>query len=408
MDARMGGRLALVACVAMLVGCGTEEDFASLDDPSALEEGLAVAPALAFTPGGDRTLIAVNNPEQLVVGDLGDPRLGDKSIMRVTGVTGKIRNWFEHVNRTGLKIGYGIMIYNPNSYSVNVTVHGQGFIANSYGGKPFVTMFSNYSTVGSVRTIKRNGVLWVWRNDEAVIAGNFFSGVIDFDVDGPVVVDNIAYDTFKSLDGSRSYLGYVQRIEPDGTHEARVYKGTCPHSEVSAQLDYTLGDTDVAGPLPVSYPNFDLVSGTYGTPITRSGWMSNIGPGQNVNAVTNDMATWNMPGWGLIDPLQRSDGEGKYPNLGNWLLTYVIRGTITNNGTTARQVSLNLRTPGGSSPIAYQGADGVWRDQTIPANTTFAYRTFTVPAGSSQAYEARYILGGPGAGALTNTITLDP
>lgn len=369
----------------------------------------ASVPTVQYSKGGTVKLIMVNNPEQLTRADLGDASAGDKAIMRVTGVTGKYRNWFEHTNKTGSTIGYGVMIYNPNTTAVTVVVHGSGYTADLYGGKPFAQMLGSYSSTGTSYSVAAGKLLWIMRKDESVANGSFFSGVIDFTVSGGgVTVDNIAYDTFTALDGSRTYMGYIQRIEPDGTHEARMYKGTSAYSEATAaNVNFTISDSD-KGALAVSYPNYNLSTGSYGSAQVRNYWYSNIAPAQNAEAVTNDMFSWDIPGFGTINPVTQSDGEGKYPNVGNWGIIYTVKGTVTNQGTYTRSLSVNLQAPPeGGSPIAYRGNDGVWRSTKINANSNVQYYTFSVPAGGSVNYEAKYVLGGPGAGSLKNTVSVN-
>lgn len=367
---------------------------------------------IAYVKGGGRSLIFVNNPEQIFPGDLGDGNYGDKTIMRTTGVTGAYRDYFEHLNRTGFTIGHGVQLYNPNATSVTVRINGSGYEASVNGGLPFKQMFSNYSSTGTSYIVPAGGSRWLMRNDNSVANNSFFSGVIDFVVSGgPVTINNIAYRSFASLDGSTAYMGYIQRVEPDGTHEARVYKGTSGYTEVTAgSLDFSISDGDGAGVLPVRYPNYNLTAGGYGSPVTRTGgWVSHIPPSNNANAITNDMLAFNMPGWGpLIDPVVKSDGEGKYPNLGNWGVVYVTSGTVTNNGSRTRSLSINLKAnPTSSARIAYRGGDGIWRDLTIAAGANVQHYTFSVPAGGMTTFQSRFVLGGPSGANLTQSISLN-
>ena len=365
---------------------------------------------IAYAKGGNRSLIFVNNPEQLYSDDLGDGNYGDKTIFRATDVVGSYRNYFEHLNRTGFTIGYGVQLYNPNSTAVTVKVNGSGYEPSVNGGRPFKQMFSSYSAAGTSYTVAAGGSLWLLRKDNSVANNSFFSGVIDFVVTGnPVIINNIAYRSFSSLDGSTAYTGYVQRIEADGTHEARVYKGTSDYTDVVASnLDFNISDSDAARILPVSYPNYNLTTG-YGSPIIRtSGWISHISPSNNINAITNDMLSFATPGWGLIDPVLKSDGEGKYPNLGNWGVVYTASGTVSNLGTRTRNLSINLKAnPISSARIAYRGGDGIWRDLTITAGSNIQYYTFSVAPGGVTTFQAKFILGGPSGGNLTQSISLN-
>jgi hypothetical protein len=396
-----------LAIAAAAPGCAaTAPDDDDLAPPAALA---GAAPTVAFTRGGDRQLIFVNNPEQITDRDLGDADRGDASILRVTGVQGAVRSFWEHTNRTGRPLGYAVMIYNPSPTAVSVVVHGRGFTTGFLGGKPFSDLLGDDSRAGTRIPVAAGAVLWLDRRDASVPDHAFFSGVIDFDVEGgPVTVDHIAYDQFSRLDSSRTYQGYLQRVEPDSTRVARQYKGTSPYSEVTASdVDFTITDAD-RGALPVVTRDYDLTAGAPGAPVTRTYWISHIGPGQNAQAVTSDMLAWETPGWGRIDPLTRSDGEGKYPNLGNWGVVYIVRGTVRNAGTLTRDVSVNVEAPAnGGSPIAYRGNDGTWRHLKLAAGTSARHYTLRVPAGQAVRYEARFILGGPGAGSLKNWVSVN-
>jgi hypothetical protein len=367
------------------------------------------SPSIQYSPIRSRLLIFVNNPEQLYNSDLGDVDRGNVAVYRSNVGPGAYRNWFEHTNRTGVNIGYAVAVRNTSTSAITVKYYGKGFVTGFQGGKPFIDMFNTYLSNPTIYTVSPGSRLWLWRNDNSAANTNFFSGVIDFDIIGGTVdVENIAYRTFNNLTGAMPYQGYIQRIESDGTHCARQYKGIWKYSAVeTSALKFTIGNTDF-GPLNVLCSDYDLAAKKYKPAVTRAFWFSNIGPGQNAQATTSDMFSWKMPGWGLIDPLTKSDGEAKYPNLGNWGVMYIVKGSVRNLGTFSRNLSINLKAPnGGGSPIAYRGNDGVWRELKINAGANIQYYTFSVAAGETKNFEARYILGGPGAGSLTNTITVN-
>ena len=373
--------------------------------------GAATIPEVRYTLGGARSLIYVNNPEQLIPSDLGDRTLGNKIILSVTVQPGAHRNWFEHMNQSGGTLGYGVQLYNPNSVAVTVKVHGSGFINNALGGQPWAQMFNNYSTAGTSYTVAARSVLWLLRRDASVIQGNFFSGIVDFTVSGgAVAVHNYAYRSFGNLDGTAQYQGYVRRISPYLSHnEALVYKGTSPYTEaVASNVNFTVSNADGRGELKVSHAQFDLTAGAY-TPayVRQRGWYANIGPAMNANAITSDMISIDTPGWGVISPVTRSDGTGNYPNFGNWAVVYKLRGTITNTGTFARNVSFNLQAPDYAC-IAYKGVDGRWYEYNLVPNEYIQYSWMSVPAtGQPVPYEVSFVLGGPAAGNLFHSVALN-
>jgi hypothetical protein len=367
-------------------------------------------PIISYTKLFDRQLIGVNNPEQIYSVDLGDANRGNKVLYRATLAPGKYRDWFSHVNRSGFAIGHGVSITNPDTAAVTITNHGKGFFASILGGRPFSDMFNSYSVAGTKTKLLPGQSMWLWRNDASVPSTSFFSGVIDFDVSGGLaVVDNVAYQTFANLTGTRAYTGYITRVESDGSRQSRVYKGLTQNNSVLApNINYTITSTDT-GALPVRTSDYNLTTQTFGALVTRNYWISNIGPAQNGQSVTSDMVSWAMPGWGTINPLRRSDADNNYPNLGNWGVTYILTGSITNNAGASRTIAVNLQAPaGGGCPIAYRSADGVWRSSKIDAGLNQNITSFVVPNGATVAFDARYILGGPGAGTIRNTVTVNP
>ena len=381
----------------------------SLHPLTALLLGQTTAPQVVFKPDSSRSLIYVNNPEQLYNSDLGDATLGNTVIYRDKLSVGNYRNWYEHTNRSGNTIGYAIRLLNTGTQTASIRTRGKGFVTGLQGGKPFSDMLSTYSTPGALTTLLPGQSTYIYQLNNLATDGTFFSAVVDFDVTaGNVLVENIAYRSAAALTGNRSYQGYIQRVESDGTRCSRQYKGRSPYYAVQvSSLNFVINDTNL-GPLNVRTRDYNLTTRSYSAPVTRNYWMSNIGPSQNSQAVTNDMLSFNMPGWGVISPLAATDGDGKYPNIGNWAVMYTISGSVQNLGTITRNLSVNLQAPaGGGAPIAYRGNDGVWRELKINAGSNIQYYTFSVAPGATTKFDARYILGGPGAGAERNTIAVN-
>jgi hypothetical protein len=128
-----------------------------------------------------------------------------------------------------------------------------------------------------------------------VPSGNFFSGVVDFDIaGGPAQVSNFAYQSFDETFFARAtvvipppfnafvdlsgpqYMGFITRRYAAGTTpapETRTYKGLMTYPVVSASgvaqggtapagggvlatLSYTINDSTTAGDLRVTYPRY--------------------------------------------------------------------------------------------------------------------------------------------------------
>ncbi len=75
-------------------------------------------------------------------------------------------------------------------------------------------------------------------------------------------------------------MGYITRVDPHNDHEARVYKGHTPVTEVATfPLEFLVDDKMKNGTiLHVSYPTFNVETQSYGEPKERPYWISNLNP----------------------------------------------------------------------------------------------------------------------------------
>ncbi|MBC8103441.1 MAG: hypothetical protein H7Z41_12760 [Cytophagales bacterium] len=396
---------------------------------------------------GSRSLIFENNPERLslnytdpVTGvnywDLADSGLGQKSLLRHYLAPGSYRNFFEHLNDSAGTIHYGIQLYNPNSTAITIVIRGKGFTTGRFGeaarpvlgGQPFVDLLTTRTAI--TVTLAAYGSTWVFRSDanygnsRPILQGDFFSGVVDFDVSGGnFYCTNLAYQNFNSLT-SWSYMGFITRNgdTPGDAPESRLYKGLMGGA-VAVTLPFTVGNSTPVGDLAVAYPPYNNDgSGQYfaaaaNTP--SNAWYTHdlpwredpavVNPPNPSRVVANDMFNIGTPGFGTIyalAPTPVPNSPYLYANLGNWGVQYHALVRITNQSTRARSFALKLNTySGGGGPIAYRDAGGVWR-QTILGGAPFTYFTFSVPANTTRSYDAYFILGGPAAGRLRQSVTL--
>ncbi|MBC8103721.1 MAG: hypothetical protein H7Z41_14195 [Cytophagales bacterium] len=434
--------------------------------------GRAQAPTVSYSPeaGAEaRQLIFVNNPERLEIGytdvynytvsgtvfpsvtqgvtfyDLADPNLGQKSVLQMTLAAGKYRDTFEHVwnfSRATVPasaanpIAYGVQIFNPNSYSIRVTLAGRGFRTGFAAGQPYLDLFAEkaQNPLGTRYTVRPGRSLWLMRTDvdygtRPINSGNFFSGVLDFDVeDGPSVVTHLAYQNLRALT-NWSDMGYVPRTNSNSTTpapESRVYKGLMTYPDqagggfntpapgsVVTNLRFTVGSGTPSGEMPVQYPRYEnRGDGTF-VPLSNvtsgTAWFTHNIPSRNSNVVASDMFDINMPGFGTVfalAPTTRINTGISQGNIANWGVTYHDSITVTNNDTRDRTFALTLNNNGGGgSPIAYLDGTGIWKITTL--NTVaFSYYPFTVAPGETKTVDGYFVLGCPAVGTLRHAVRL--
>jgi hypothetical protein len=370
----------------------------------------ATIPEVRYQPVGDIRLLFNNNPEQITSEDLADQSLGGKSLYAETLTPGRYRNFFEHLNRTQQDMGYQVRLTNSGDETAEVVLHSVGFEAGLNGADAFSQAF-NQSKARELRfSLAPNQHVDLFRLDRAAKNNQFFSGVTEFTVkNGRVRMDNLAYKDARDVSPRPDYIGYVQRVDADGTREARMYKGTASHAEVRADMvDFSFSDADPSGVLAVRHAAYDLEKQAYGeSSVRRDGWVSNITPKSNPQGISSDMLGFQMPGWGPIDPFRPTDGTGSYPNLGNWGPVYTLQGKLSNQGGQDRVVRFRIKAnPKSAATIAFLRDDGTWGSKLLARGESLVYREVRVPAGAAVNYSASWVLGGPSGGSLQQTAEL--
>jgi hypothetical protein len=131
--------------------------------------------------------------------------------------------------------------------------------------------------------------------------------------------------------------------------------------------------------------------------------VTNANPSADPNAVTSDMigALVLIPEWGILNPWGCCDGAGAIANQANWGIVYHMRGSLLNEGATARMITLSVTNTGCMMPIAYRSSpESLWMS-TVKWNIdeTVTYMNVTVPPGAQIQFKASYVLGGPSCGS---------
>lgn len=356
-------------------------------------------PTVAYRCTGNRILLFVNNPEQIKEAeDFADKDLGHHTIFEET-VSGSARVFFEHTNRSGFPIRYGVQLFNPNKTAVRVTLEGSGFIANSYGGEPFRQLFTQRQA--RVQMLGPQQSLWLLNSSAPIPNRAFLSGVADFSVSGGrVVLTAFAYRNAGQLDGKSTYQGYITRQDYDPvtkrtTDESRLYKGTMACAELVADGVNFVFDDSHSGALEVQFQS------RRGEIKTATGWNTHtLG---NPEALQGDMLDIRMPEGTII----RATGH-REANLGNWGVVYTLRGQVKNNGKRARCVSISLEPTSRTetASIAWRERSGVWRADRLAVLGRKAYYQFLAPAGEIVSYETSMVLGGPSSTNLRHTVSV--
>jgi hypothetical protein len=429
----------------------------------------ASAPLLQYktTAGPDnRKLIFVNNPE-ILHAERGMCDIGDtisvrgtpcgRSLFRVDNAIGVYRNWFEHINRTGAPLRYAVRVRNEGSACARVTVSGSGFSRNavSEGGREFVGLFSGAAPFVYNVCPGEHRFLMAIDGANAVARWKFFTGVVDFQIEGePLVVENVAFHHAPAE--VLEPLGYTTRTDFTA-HESLVYKGVSEHSQaVADNVNFVLDEATPVGRLKVRYATYAMPvssgegsegrclpstfprctgeTGSFKAVEERDHWVTHIAPNpedanpKRANAVVSDLVTLITPGLPegclvpsaiavescfLMSPFYKwyyPDFEKwKYPNWGNWAVQYILKGTLTNKGSRARTVHFGIRADG-NSPIAYKGHNTPWKYFPLVKasnnnpNDYFPYATIEVPVGATLPYQVEYVLSGPAAGTLQNLV----
>jgi hypothetical protein len=350
-------------------------------------------PTILYKRVCNRTLLFVNNPEQLTTNDLADKSLGHKLIYQEMVIKSS-RLFFEHLNRTGSPINYGVQLVNPNKTAVQVIIQGSGFVTGYQGGEPFRQLLAQRKE--DTKIIKPGQTLWLMQSPTLIPQGAFFSGVVDFEVrGGPLIVNTLGYRKVSELDGKSVYEGNLTKP----AYNARVYKGIIECAElVAGGVNFTFDDQTKLDTLKVQYAS-------------RKGYINNASEWythslRNDLAIKGDMFDIRLPG-GTVISAEGRDSTNQVPNFGNWGVVYTLKGQVTNKGKGDRCVTINLSLKDqGTAALAWKDSRGLWQEKRILKMGNISYYKFLVRGGQTVPYEASFVLGGPSIGNLRHSITL--
>ena len=355
------------------------------------------APLIRYRQTGERGLVMVNNPEYVQPGQLAE---AGQALYRETLAAGAWRYWSSHYNETDGPIRQLVWLHNPGTAAAAVTLEAA---AHGDRGKEFVAAFNAPRPVEQTNLAAGASLLL---HATPTVKKGFFGAVIDWTADRPLELIVAVARPETDVDATRlASVGYVTSTARGGKHrEARVYKGSNPHSVADLELHWTIDDAD-SGVLPVQVRRFDPDTGYGEAQVSTEGWLTHICIGHRERATMSDMFTWTCPSYPRpIDPAKPSDALDMFPNVGNWGVVYRHHGQIVNRGKRDRQLVFQLRGKG-LEVAAQSSPDTDWRRLSFSKGTA-DWLTLTLPAGSTTAFDARLVLGGPANGAIWHRAVL--
>jgi len=369
---------------------------------------------LTFTQDTTQRQFYVNNPEVLLAADLATAT-GGKNILQANINPGiQYRFMWEHMNKTGSKIDYAIQVVNPMSTSQTVQILHYGFSnsATQYnGGLPIANMMNSTTTSSTVTLApfeKRNIIV-----QPGLLYGGFFSGVAELKVTSAntLTARAIAYVSGTTPSTASTYQGWISAYTGDQFGAHRTYKGIQSAANVKAEnIAITIGDAD-AGTTIIDYQTHD-VPGRLQTGQTARGDMVPIQMALNAGD-PNTTVTVSPTSAFTYDPDPAT--KNMPPNLGNYGIKYVYKGSIVNNGTADRYVDFVVRRNNlnGNQSFAYRFmSNTAWNHKHIgpnqPEGTNDAefkmFSVFVPKGGVPVGFSYDYILGAPAIGGQHNLI----
>lgn len=344
------------------------------------------------------TYIYSNNPEQFGAQHVG------KAFMRNEGLEGDVYVTFEHANYSGSNAYLGYQLKNNTDHDVYITITNVGYqwIGTWFGQLAWYDFYNtsfelpeDYLNANGGITSKYSHLDYAYKNYEPRVyqpttyrlpAGEYFwviggtsadayrninvdnsanhyvnnircaNGNVKFTVTGGEVTGTMyCYTNASQVKAEPQALGYV------AAGYAQQYSGIGNHHGViDNYMEWTFGDDDKAGMLPVTYTNYyanyvPTYSPAYNkynsTPHVNNTttWMTHLNPQNNHSAVGMDMVEFiwhDQNGKPIVIDNHHADGCGQPANTANWMIEYQDHFTFVNQGDTERTVVLHLRDHG--------------------------------------------------------------
>lgn len=410
-----------------------------------------VAAEVNYIKRAGGTYIYSNNPEQFGAQHVG------KAFMRNEGLVGDVYVTFEHANYSGSNAYLGYQLKNNTDHDVYITVTNVGYqwTGTWFGQLAWYDFYNtsfklpaDYLNENGSITSKYSGLDYAYKNYEPRIyqpttyrlpAGEYFwviggtsadayrninvdnsanrhvnpvrcaNGNVKFTVTGGEVTGTMyCYTNASQVKAEPKALGYV------AAGYAQQYSGIGNHHGViDNYMEWTFGDDDKAGMLPVTYTNYYSNYIPSSAPAfnkynsfphvnNTTSWMTHLNPQNDHRAVGMDMVEFiwhDQNGKKIVIDNEHADGGGQPANTANWMIEYQDHFTLINQGDTDRTVVLHLRDHGTLAILVRDGESGEVLEASYTAGLgensgVFSNYTYeiTVPAHSVKQITLDYLL----------------
>ncbi|MBQ5837461.1 MAG: hypothetical protein IIW39_02200 [Clostridia bacterium] len=412
------------------------------------------------------TYIYSNNPEQFGAQHVG------KAFMRNEGLTGEVYVTFEHANYSGADAYLGYQLKNDTDHDVYITVTNVGYqwVGTWFGQlawyKFYNTSFtlpSDYFNANGTTSSKYSGLdyayikhnprvyqpttyrlpagekFWViggtkvdsYRNISVDDSANRFvnpircaNGNVKFTVTGGEVTGTMyCYSNPNQIANDPDPIGYV------AAGYSQQYSGIAYHHGVIDNfMEWTFGDNDKSGYLPVTYTNryadsvpsyakpYSAYNSTDHTVNKSNTWMTHLNPQNDHRAVGMDMVEFiwhDQNGKEIVIDNHHADGGGAPANTANWMIEYQDHFTFVNQGDKERKITLHLRDHGTLALLVRDSKTGEVLEASYTAGlgensgafSNYTY-TLTVPAHSIKQITLDYLLVACSYGSVMHAVQL--